>query len=235
MSVTTPAWLKLIAMHRAVDARAARGRCSSRPCSGRSTRPNRAGCPPTTGGRGSARTEPASSKPGRIRDEVGLGRHIAVDLDGRRAAGRETARSRSAQPRRTAAISGRIGSPWLHRIPLLPYSRAWSKFKELGPAGGRLPATRTSAMPELIPRSPDNPDFARVIEVRNLRDARRLRLRHRPDPGRGGGAGAAARRAGGAQAALRRPARAARPRRLAARGDARRQRRADLRRHASSR
>ena len=59
--------------------------------------------------------------------------------------------------------------PSATRNSLAPLPPAWCKFKELGP-GGRQPA-RGATMPDLIPHAPDNPDFARVIELRQLRDA----------------------------------------------------------------
>ena len=60
-------------------------------------------------------------------------------------------------------------------------------------------------MPELTPHAADNPEFARVIELRQLRDLDGFDFDIAPDPREADGAGAPPRRPLGAQAALRRP------------------------------
>ena len=63
-----------------------------------------------------------------------------------------------------------IPSPWSQPFPLAHLPRAWSKFKELGAicssarTGGR-------SVPDLSRQAPDNPDFARVLELRALPEA----------------------------------------------------------------
>ena len=49
-------------------------------------------------------------------------------------------------------------------------------------------------MPELIPHAPDNPEFARVIELRQLRDLDAFAFDIAPTAGRGARARAAPRR-----------------------------------------
>ena len=139
-------------------------------------------------------------------------------------------RRRSAQPRRTAAISGASAPLGRQRIPLLPYRRHGLNSRNLGQAAGSRPRGADDARP--------HPPLPRQSRLRPRDRApaaprpRGVRLRDRADRGGGGGAGAAARRDRGAADAPRRAAGAGRRRRLAARRPARRDGGAALRRHA---
>ena len=148
---------------------------------------------------------------------------------------RRGSRRGSAQPRHSAATFGRMSPLWPHRIPLLPYSRHGLNSRNLGQAQ-RAAGLEGRTMPELIPHAPDNPEFARVIELaadpRPRRRSTSTSPRPRPRPQAlarllGAPAVRKLRFAGRADAAA--------GRRLAARRPARRDGGPDLRGHASIR
>ena len=111
-------------------------------------------------------------------------RHIAVHLGrGRAAAGRE----QREDERNPGPLQRFQAQAQAHRLPLgtsnslAPLLRAWSKFKELGPPAARARAPRTDDA-RAFPHAPDNPEFARVIELRQLRDLDAFDFDIAPDP-----------------------------------------------------